>query len=77
MNGHIEKDDAYFSKDFKFDIIGDKGILLGPYPQDRRGAQEFIDKGVTGVLNIQTESEMSFRGVPWDRVQDFYKERGV
>jgi hypothetical protein len=32
INGHVEKADANFVGDLKFDKIGNTSIYLGPYP---------------------------------------------
>lgn len=51
VNGHIDKSDANFSDEFKFDKIGDTSIYIGPYPQSRNDFKLLEDKGITGVLN--------------------------
>jgi len=32
---------------------------------------------VTGVLNVQTEIDIKHRGINWDKMLDYYKERGI
>ena len=61
----IDKADANFLGGLNFDRIGDTRISLGTYPLRDDDIYKMRDKGITGVLNLQTDKDMHLRGVPW------------
>lgn len=63
VNGHIEKADANFVGNMRFDQIGKTKIWLGPYPQKEDDIDTLVKAGITGVFNVQTSGDLSFRGV--------------
>jgi hypothetical protein len=34
-------------------------------------------KGVSGVLNVQTEIDIKHRGINWPRMLDYYRENSI
>lgn len=77
VNGHVEKADANFVGELLFDKIGNTNIFLGPYPQTEKDIETLWDAGVTGVLNVQTHGDLSFRGVNQEFMMKTYAERGI
>lgn len=54
----IDKADANFLGGLNFDRIGDTRISLGTYPLRDDDIFKMRDKGITGVLNLQTDNDM-------------------
>lgn len=52
VNGHVEKADANFVGNMRFDQIGNTSIWLGPYPQTESDIDLLKESGLTGVFNV-------------------------
>ena len=35
------------------------------------------EAGITGVFNVQTDVDIKHRGIDWDAMQHYYRERGI
>mmetsp|Transcript_17659 Transcript_17659/g.29840 ORF Transcript_17659/g.29840 Transcript_17659/m.29840 type:complete len:229 (+) Transcript_17659:558-1244(+) len=77
VNGHVEKADANFVGGLSFDKIGETGIFIGPYPQLEQDIKVMAEAGVTGVFNVQTEIDISHRGVNWAKMLEYYEHHKV
>jgi predicted protein tyrosine phosphatase len=77
VNGHIEKADANFVGSMTFDKVGDTKIWLGQYPQTEKDCDLLQAAGITGVFNVQTDIDISHRGVNWPKMLELYAERGI
>jgi len=58
VNGVIDKADGNFLGGLYFDEIGDTKIFMGTYPLLQDDIFKMRDKGITGVLNLQTENDI-------------------
>ena len=54
----IDKADANFLSCLNFNKIGDTRMCLGTYPLRDEDIMKMKDRGITGVLNLQTESDI-------------------
>ncbi len=52
-------------------------LLVGSYPQTPEDVLHLISLGVRGVLNLQSDEDLSDRGVSWDLFWRFYTSKGV
>lgn len=77
VNGRIDKLDGNFLGGFFFNKIKDTNIIIGSYPLSKNDLVRMQKAGVTSVLNIQTGSEMTSRGVFWPQMVEKYKEVGI
>jgi hypothetical protein len=77
VNGHVEKHDANFVGGLSFDQIGHTNIYIGNYPQVEDDAQALHEAGVTGIFNVQTDTDIEHRGYNWDLMKQYYSERGM
>uniref|UniRef100_A0A7S3AAN5 Protein-tyrosine-phosphatase n=2 Tax=Rhodosorus marinus TaxID=101924 RepID=A0A7S3AAN5_9RHOD len=64
-------DDHIFRSEFKTSFIWDR-ILMGPYPQKRSDVRELNNLGVKAVLSLQTDNELSIRGVNSEAINNYY-----
>lgn len=69
----IDKADGNFLGGLYFDKIGDTKIFMGTYPLREDDIFKMRDKGITGVLNLQTENDIKQRGVPWKHLKSVYQ----
>ena len=76
-NSHLEINDINFVGKLLFDKMGDKNIFIGPYPQSEEDFKNISEKGVTEILNLQTDDDLKARQVnyPLQRVQS--KKYGI
>lgn len=76
-NSHLEIIDINFVGKLLFDKMGDKNIFIGPYPQSEEDFKTISEKGVTEILNLQTDDDLKARQVkyPLQRVQS--KKYGI
>lgn len=44
-------------------VIGDTSIYIGSYPETDADVFNLKSRGITGVLNLQTDREMEARGL--------------
>jgi hypothetical protein len=77
VNGFIDKADANFVGGLSFDEIKDTDIFIGPYPQLKEDTIAMSKAGVTGVLNVQTDIDISHRGVNWSKMINYYQASGI
>lgn len=77
VNGMIDKADANFLGGLNFDKIGDTHISIGTYPLREDDILKMKDKGITGVLNLQTEYDIRQRGVPWKNLKAIYQQNNI
>jgi hypothetical protein len=77
VNGHVEKADANFVGGLTYEVIGNTKIWIGPYPQIEQDTQTMRDSGITGILNVQTDIDITHRGVNWPKMLEYYGKRGM
>lgn len=77
VNGVIDKADGNFLGGLYFDKIGDTKIFMGTYPLVQDDIFKMRDKGITGVLNLQTENDIKQRGVPWKQLKSIYQQCNI
>ena len=76
VNGVLVCRDANFVAGLDFDAVP-PGMYLGPYPQSEEDIDALHGKGVTAVLNLQTDEDFQHRHVRWQRLLQYYQERGM
>jgi hypothetical protein len=53
-------------------------LYVGTYPQNAEDIQELKDRwGVTAVLNLQTDEDLSERNMDWQAMEGMYKKLGM
>ena len=73
VNGVIDKADGNFLGGLFFDKIGDTKLIIGTYPLCEDDIQKMRDKGITGVLNLQTDNDIQQRSIPWKHLKTVYQ----
>lgn len=68
--------DANFVGGMVFDAVP-PCLFLGPYPQLPEDVKALQAKGVTAVLNLQTEADMRLRQVDLEKLVDCYRKAGI
>ena len=76
-NSHILKQDVNFVSHLKYDKIGDFEIYIGPYPQNEDDILKLSSEGITAVLNVQTDLDMTHRQVNWQHILKVYKHHNI
>lgn len=52
-------------------------LAIGPYPQCEEDVILMKERGITGVINVQTDDDHRFRMINWELMEGFYKEHGI
>lgn len=76
-NSHIERLDVNFVANLKFDRIGDYNVYIGPYPQNEDDIEKMASSGVTAVLNVQTDTDMTHRQINWQHNLASYEKHEI
>lgn len=63
--------------DLFYTKIGDTGVSIGTYPLTTSDCDRIMSMGVTGVLNLMTHNDYRQRGLPWQKLHDHFKSRGI
>jgi len=74
---HFEVVDVNFVSRLEFDAIGDKNLVIGPYPQSVEDIEKLEAFGVTAVLSVQTDGDIKVRKLDWPSMLDLYQEHGI
>lgn len=77
VNGVIDKLDVNLVTCINYDRIGEFPIYIGAYPQHEEDIELLAKAGVTAVLNVQTDIDMTHRQVNWPRMQAAYTKHGI
>ena len=77
VNGIIEKCDGNYLRDFRTSTIQDSRIQIGAYPQSNADVSHLRKQGITAVVNLMTDPEISERNVSWDQMQEMYQSNGI
>jgi hypothetical protein len=77
VNGIIEKCDGNYLRDFRTSTIQDSRIQIGAYPQSNADVSHLRKQGITAVVNLMTDPEISERNVSWDQMQELYQSNGI
>jgi protein-tyrosine phosphatase len=76
VNGVAELFDANFVGGMEFDAVP-PAMFLGPYPQTLEDVNLMQASGVTAVLNVQTDADLTVRRVDWALFQAYYETLGI
>lgn len=60
-----------------FNQIGDTRISIGVYPLSEKDIAKLKDKCIKAVLNLQTDAEMTAKGVNWRKIKEFYSRYNI
>ena len=53
-------------------------LYVGTYPETTQDVQELKDRrGVTAVLNLQTDEDFRVRGIDWPKMEKIYRKLGI
>ena len=52
-------------------------LFVGSFPRSTDDIDRLRREGVTAVLNAQTDDDMAYTGVNWNRMESNYREAGV
>ena len=52
-------------------------LFVGTFPKGPVDIDRLRREGVTAVLNAQTDDDMAYTGVNWNRMESYYGEAGV
>jgi hypothetical protein len=74
--GVVEIIDANFVAGMECDAVP-PALFLGPYPQSLDDVNCLRARGVSAVLNVQTDADMRLRHIPWDRYVNYYRQAGI
>ena len=73
----VEKTDANFQGGLFFDKIADTNVVIGAYPLFEKDVIKLKEKGITAVLNLQTDQDMQERHINWKKIKDVYKKNKI
>ena len=77
INGWMHKAEGNFINQFFFQRIGNQNIFMGSYPLHDMDVQRLQGAGITAVLNIMDQYDFNTRGVNQDKMQQFYRNKGI
>jgi hypothetical protein len=86
VNGHVEKTDANFFKDFSLsEIIPENSppdsldgkIFIGAQPETEIDAIVLQQNNIQAIICLQTQDEMISRDVKWSKMFLLYQSKGV
>ena len=52
-------------------------LFVGTFPRSPGDIDRLRREGITAVLNVQTDDDMAYWGVNWNRMESYYRETGV
>ena len=52
-------------------------LFVGTFPKGPVDIDRLRREGVTAVLNVQTDDDMGYWGVNWNRMESHYREAGI
>ena len=52
-------------------------LFVGTFPKGPVGIDRLRREGVTAVLNAQTDDDLAYLGVNWNRMESYYREVGI
>ncbi|KAJ1469780.1 protein-tyrosine phosphatase-like protein [Baffinella frigidus] len=52
-------------------------LAIGPYPQCEEDVILMKERGITGVINVQTDDDHRFRMINWELMTGFYAKHGI
>jgi len=77
VNNQVFHQDINFVSGLSYDKIGKHPIFIGPYPQNESDIDNLFKRGVTCVLNVQTDLDMVHRQIDWNLNLSCYKKRNI
>jgi protein-tyrosine phosphatase len=52
-------------------------LLVGPCPTNTEDIDRLRREGITAVLNVQTDEDLAYWGINWDRLEPYYRSIGI
>jgi hypothetical protein len=77
VNGLVDKVDGNFRGGLFFSKIGDTNIVIGAYPKSENDVIKMSERGITAVVNLQTDEEFQARQIDWKQTKAVYKKHAI